>query len=161
MSNTSKLTDKSIVPDYNPANSLGAAERQLLIRLTGPQEPLDYPMEDMEMANGCIVKRYVIPDTDKEKVLAALYPFTPCPTLDEVRLDIHTEKKFTVRDFMVTREGDGNFLVTPYYAEAGGTVLDWIKCPKADEDEDDDVIISVQTISKGKPTMTAVAICKE
>ena len=136
------------IGDINEANYLGLAERELLLKLTGPQKPLDYPMEDMEMANGCIVKRYVIPDTDKEKVLAALYPFAPCPNLDEVRLDIHTEKRFTVRDFMVTREGDLNVLVTPYYAEAGGTVLDWMKCPKADED--DDVIISVQTISKGK-----------
>ena len=149
------------IGDINKANYLGLAERELLLKLTGPQKPLDYPMEDLEMANGCVVKKYVIPDADKEKILAALYPFASCPKLDAVRLDIHTEKKFTVRDFIVTREGDGNFLVTPYYAEAGGTVLDWIECPKDDEDEDDDVIISVQTISKGKPTMTAVATCKE
>ena len=147
------------IGDINEANSLGLGERKLLMWFTGPQEPLDYPMEDLEMANGCVVKKYVIPEADKEKVLKALYPFAPCPKLDEVRIDIHTEKKFTVRDFMVTREGDGNFLVTPYYAEAGGTVLDWIKCSEADDD--DDVIISVQTISKGKPTMTAVATCKE
>ena len=149
------------IGDINEANYLGLAERKLLLKLTGPQEPLDYPMEDMEMANGCIVKRYVIPDTDKEKVLAALYPFTPCPKLDEVRLDIHTEKKFTVRDFMVTREGDGNFLVTPCYAEAGGTVLDWMECPDDKVEDGNDAIISARTISKDKPTMTAVATCLE
>lgn len=33
----------------------------------------------------------------------------------------------------MTREGNGNFLVTPYYAEAGGTVHDWIT-PQEDED---------------------------
>ena len=151
--------DEKIRCDINESNNLRPAERELLMKITGPQEPLAYPMEDLEMANGCIVKRYVIPDSDKEKVLAALYPFTPCPKLDEVRIDIHTEKRFIVRDYMVTREGDGNFLVTPYYAEAGGTVLDWMECSEVDDD--DDVIISVQTISKGKPTMTAVAICKE
>ena len=149
------------IGDINEANYLGLGERKLLMKLTGPQEPLAYPTEDLEMSNGCVVKKYVIPDSDKEKVLAALYPFAPCPNLDEVRLDIHTEKRFTVRDFMVTREGDLNVLVTPYYAEAGGTVLDWMGCPDDKVEDDDDVIISVQTISKGKPTMTAVAICKE
>ena len=41
-------------------------------------------------------------------------------------IDIHAGKTFKVRDYIVTREGDGNFLVSPYYAEAGGTVLDWM-----------------------------------
>ena len=58
---------------------------------------------------------------------------------------------------MVTREGDMNVLVTPYYAEAGGTVLDWIECLDDKADDDDDAIISVKTINTGKPTMTAVA----
>ena len=78
------------------------------------------------MANGCEVEKYIIPDDDKEKVLDALYPFFDTPSLDADMLDLHTQKTFKVRDFIVTREGNGNFLVTPYYAEAGGTVLDWI-----------------------------------
>ena len=56
-----------------------------------------------------------------------LYPFAEQPSLDDVRLDIHTSRLFKVREYIVTREGNGNFLVTPYYAEAGGTVLDWVK----------------------------------
>ena len=46
--------------------------------------------------------------------------------MDDERIDIHTDNSFKVRDYIVTRKGDGNFLVSPYYAEAGGTVLDWI-----------------------------------
>ena len=152
--------DEKIKCDVNKDNSLGLAERELLMQLIGPQEPLPYPTEDLEMSNGCVVKRYVIPAADKEKVLKALYPFEPCPNLDEVMIDIHTEKRFTVRDFMVTREGDLNVLVTPYYAEAGGTVHDWIECPDEKADDDIDAII-MKKISKGKPTMTAVAICLE
>ena len=83
--------------------------------------------ELMEMANGCVVERYIIPDEDKQKVLDTLFPFFEKPSLDDERLDIHCHKKFKVRDFMVTHEGDGNFIVSPYYAEAGGTVLDWVK----------------------------------
>jgi hypothetical protein len=126
MDNTSKLRDHKLVPDFNPANSLGLPERRLLMQLTGPQERLDYPTESMKMSNGCEVEKYIIPEEDRQKVLDALYPFTDQPGLDEMRLDLHTNKTFRVRDFIVTREGDGNFLVTPYYAEQGGTVLDWM-----------------------------------
>jgi hypothetical protein len=39
--------------------------------------------------------------------------------------DIHAEKKFKRRDFMVVREGRMNMLVSPYYFEGGGSVIDW------------------------------------
>ncbi|MBO4402292.1 MAG: hypothetical protein J5792_01200 [Bacteroidales bacterium] len=127
MQNTSRLKDHSLVPDFNPENSLGLQEREMLLMITGPQERLDYPTETLKMSNGCKVERYVIPDADRQRVLDVLYPFAEQPSLDDVRLDIHTSRLFKVREYIVTREGNGNFLVTPYYAEAGGTVLDWVK----------------------------------
>ncbi len=130
-------------PDIHPENNLGLNEREMLMMITGAQERLDYPTEPLTMANGCMVERYVIPDEDRQKVLDALYPFTEVPSLDTVLLDLHTSKTFKVRDYIVTREGDGNFLVTPYYAEAGGTVLDWVKPDKEDADSP---IISIDTI---------------
>lgn len=150
MNNTSKLIDNSLLPDYNPANSLGAAERKMLIIINGPQERLAYPTEILKMSNGCEVEKYIIPDEDKEKVLNVLYPFNNPPALDEERVDIHTGKTFKVRDYIVTREGDLNVLVTPYYAEAGGTVLDWIM-PKQDirsKTDDGDIAIDVKNIRK-------------
>ena len=45
--------------DYNKANSLGAAEREMLLMITGAQERLDYPTEPLEMANGCEVEKYI------------------------------------------------------------------------------------------------------
>ena len=112
--------------DINPSNDLGLQERELLMLLNGPQERLAYPTEPMKMSNGCEVEKYIIPEEDKQEVLERLYPFVDKPTLDKTMTDLHTEKTFKVRDFIVVREGDGNFLVTPFYAEAGGTVLDWI-----------------------------------
>jgi len=35
------------------------------------------------------------------------------------------EKQFRVREFLVAREGGMNVLASPYYLEAGGTVIDW------------------------------------
>ena len=126
MNNRSKLRNHGLVPDYNPSNSLGLKEREMIMQISGPQERLDYPTETLKMANGCEVERYLIPAKDKGKVLDALYPFTEIPALNDEFIDIHTSKLFKVRDYIVTREGNGNFLVSPYYAEAGGTVLDWI-----------------------------------
>ena len=146
--------------DINEKNSLGLTERELLMQISGPQKPLAYPMENMEMSNGCVVRKYVIPDADKGKVLNEVYPFAGCPRLDDVRIDIHTNRKFTVRDYMVTREGDLNVLVTPYYAEAGGTVLDWIECAESDgsEDEGSDTIIRVRTVKRTSDTATPSAV---
>jgi hypothetical protein len=40
--------------------------------------------------------------------------------------DIHAEKQFRARrEFLVAREGEMNVLASPYYLEAGGTVIDW------------------------------------
>lgn len=146
MNNTSKLKDHSLVPDCNPANGLGLPERRLMMQICGPQERLDYPTETMKMGNGCEVEKYIIPEEDRQKVLDALYPFNDTPSLDDKRLDIHTSRIFKVRDFIVTREGNGNFLVTPFYAEAGGTVLDWVKPDMAPEP--DGTIRSIGTIRR-------------
>jgi len=133
--------------DCNKKNGLGLQERMLLLRITGPQERLEYPTEILKMSNGCEVEKYIIPEEDKQKVLDMLYPFAGQPSLDDELLDIHTDKNFKVRDYIVTREGDGNFLVSPYYAEKGGTVLDWIRLKDVDNNIDKDgLIIGIGTI---------------
>jgi len=45
--------------------------------------------------------------------------------------DIHAEKRFRVREFLVAREGEMNVLASPYYLEAGGTVIDWVPVRRA------------------------------
>ena len=86
---------------------------------------LPFPTRPM-IINGIEVEEYVIPKEKKDVVLRALYPFHPVPSLDEDRIDIHSGKRFKVGEFRVTREGGCNFLVSPFYEEGGGTVIDWI-----------------------------------
>ena len=138
--NTGKLRNHERIPGFNSSNSLGVQEREMLMQLFGPQDRLDYPTEILKMANGCEVEKYIILDEDRQKVLDALYPFNDPPALDAVMLDLHTQRMFKVRDYIVTREDNGNFLVTPFYAEAGGTVLDWVA---PDRKANDSPIISV------------------
>ncbi|MDB6094482.1 MAG: hypothetical protein JWM32_2044 [Verrucomicrobia bacterium] len=70
-------------------------------------------------------EEYVIPPEHKAEVLALLYPFVGCPKLTARKLDIHENKKFVIRDFKVVRERGANLLVSPYYYNSGGTVIDW------------------------------------
>lgn len=85
---------------------------------------LPFPIKVVPSATGP-VRIYEIPEDQKEAVLELLYIFRPVPSLDDIMEDIHTGKRFRVREFLVAREGESNVLASPYYLEAGGTVIDW------------------------------------
>jgi hypothetical protein len=93
---------------------------------------LPFPTKPLSL-NGITVEEYLVPEEQKELVLRALYPFIPLPSMDEERIDLHSGKRFKIREFRVIREGRMNFLVSPYYQEGGGTVIDWV--PPDEEDE--------------------------
>ena len=86
---------------------------------------LPFPTKPLVM-NGAEFEEYVIPEEKKAEVLNDLYIFYPIPDLDDTMEDIHSGKRFKVRQFRVTREGGHNFLVSPFYEEGGGTVIDWM-----------------------------------
>lgn len=87
-------------------------------RLPFPTKPL--------VIGGVELEEYIIPDEKRAEVLDELYIFDPVPALDEERFDLHSGKKFFVRNYRVTREDGHNYLVSPYYEEGGGTVIDWM-----------------------------------
>jgi hypothetical protein len=90
------------------------------------EERLPYPTKPMYFPDGTSVEEFIIPDEDKEIVLEQLYPFSPTPKLTDEMEDLHSGKKFLVKDFRVTWEHGMNYLVTPFYPESGGTVIDWV-----------------------------------
>lgn len=93
--------------------------------MTRVEPLLPYPLRLQEGNEPGPSEEYLIPDSDRAAVLAQMYPFQGTPDLDEERFDIHVDKRFKVRDFKVVREAGINYLVSPYYYEAGGTVADW------------------------------------
>jgi len=101
--------------------------------MAGLDERLPFPLRTVQTKLGP-VDVYEIPDNQKPAVLKKLYPFQNLPGLEDMMEDIHAEKTFKVKDFMVTREGNMNVLASPYYLEYGGTVIDWVP---AGEDEVD------------------------
>jgi hypothetical protein len=86
---------------------------------------LPFPLKEVQTTQG-ILKIYDIPEDQKQVVLEKLYLFRPIPKLDKWMEDIHAEKLFQVREFIVAREGSMNVLASPYYPESGGTVIDWV-----------------------------------
>ena len=90
------------------------------------EDKLPYPTCPLVFPDGTSVEEFVIPDEDKEIVLAQLYPFSPIPKLIDIVYDLHADKTFVVKDFRVTWEHGMNHLVSPYYPESGGTVIDWM-----------------------------------
>ena len=101
-------------------------------------ERLPYLTRPMHFPNGASVEEFIIPDEDRELVLEQLYPFSPLPKLTDVMYDIHADKTFIVKDFRVTWEHGMNYLVSPYYPESGGTVIDWWDENWNDDDLEDD-----------------------
>jgi hypothetical protein len=103
-------------------------------------EPLlPYPLRTVQTAQGP-AKVYDIPEQKKGAVLEKLYPFIPLPSLVDEMEDIHAEKTFRVKDFMVVREGQMNFLVSPYYFESGGSVIDWVSVGEDEENDCDETV---------------------
>jgi hypothetical protein len=90
------------------------------------EEKLPYATCPMYFPDGTSVEEFIIPEEDKGLVLEQLYPFSPVPALTDVVYDLHADKTFAVRDFRVTWEHGMNYLVSPYYPENGGTVIDWV-----------------------------------
>jgi hypothetical protein len=72
------------------------------------------------------VEEYLIPEDEKGRVLEAMYPFDPVPKLTDMMYDLHQEKSFQVREFRVVRGRSMDYLVSPYFFESGGTVIDWM-----------------------------------
>ena len=99
-------------------------------------EKLPYQTRPLFFSNGASVDEFIIPDEDRELVLEQLYPFSPVPKLTDVVYDLHADKTFVVKDFRVTWEHGMNYLVSPYYPESGGTVIDWVDEDWANEEDD-------------------------
>lgn len=114
-------------------------EKECLRAIVEPSELLPYETRELKMPAGYEdATEYVIPPDDRKRLLDELYPFHNPPQLNEVVFDIHSERTFTAGDFKIIREDGRNYLVSPYYAESGGMVIDWM-----DESSAEDIQVDV------------------
>ena len=119
-------------------SQLGKYERDLITKIMGLLPKLEFETHRRRKSDGVIVEVYDIPDSKKAEILAELYPFGQSPSMDDTLFDLHEGRPFKVSDFMVVREDNSNFAVSPYYLHSGGTILDWIPLDRMESDTDDE-----------------------
>lgn len=105
---------------------VSGSEKRILCTIMPEQPLLPFPLRELRMRQGPPAQEYQIPESERERVLRETYPFSPCPQMDERRFDLHENCLFAVRDYKLIRERNRNFLVSPYYANSGGMVIDWM-----------------------------------
>ena len=111
--------------DVHPTG-MSVPEKTLLCHLLAPAPALPYPLLPLKMMEGPDAQEYQIPETEREKVFQEQYPFVDCPRMDDIRFDLHEQKRFVVREYRLIRECGRNFIVSPYYPHSGGMVVDWM-----------------------------------
>ena len=132
-----------------PRGRLGYEERQMMLAITGPQPPLNFPTHLLAMSDGTFTQEYEIPAEEREAVFQKLYLFDSPPPMEKYVMDIHEGKKFKVKRFRVIREDGGNFIVSPFYPISGGTLLDWAEC--GDIKKDGDVVVTAHRFRQEPP----------
>ncbi len=101
-------------------------EKEILCQLLPESEALPYPLLPLAMSRGPATREYSLPEEKREEIFRSLYPFTPSLSLEDQVFDLHQGETFYVREYRVIREHNRNMLVSPFYPQTGGTVLDWL-----------------------------------
>ena len=126
---TTSLGDLSAVKDEDTPfqdDEMSPGEKRILCTLVEKSDPLPYPLKTLEMAKGPAEQVYDIPEEDKDRVFEEIYPFVPCPDLDDEIFDLHEETLFRFREAQVIRYRERNLLVSPHYAHGGGMTVDFL-----------------------------------
>ena len=113
-------------PRQHSNREMSEPEKQMLCIIVKESEPLPYPLKPLKMAYGPDEQVYDIPEEDKSKVFEEVYPFQPCPALDDERFDLHEQKVFKFREAQVIRHNGRNLVVSPFYSHSGGMVVDFM-----------------------------------
>ena len=119
-------------------SQLGKYERDMITQIMGLLPKLEFATHRRRKSDGVMVDVYDIPSDRKAELLDELYPFAPSPSMDDTMFDLHEGRSFKVSDFIVVREDNSNFAVSPYYLHSGGTILDWIPLDRMESDTDDE-----------------------
>lgn len=119
-------------------SQLGKYERDIITLIMGLLPKLEFTTHIRRKSDGVMVDVYDIPDDRKAELLDELYPFAPSPSMDDTLFDLNEGRSFKVSDFLVVREDNSNFAVSPYYLHSGGTILDWIPLDNMESDTDDE-----------------------
>ncbi len=110
----------------NSGEEMSIPEKEILCQLLPESDALPYPLHSLAMSRGPSTREYELPEEKREEIFRSLYPFTPSLSLKDRVYDLHQGETFQVKEYRVIRERNRNLLVSPFYPQTGGTVLDWL-----------------------------------
>lgn len=73
---TNQTKEKTTINDNGMKHVMSLQEKAICLSNTGRRPKLPYPLKDVECAESTVQRMYEIPDGDKAKVLADLFPMT-------------------------------------------------------------------------------------
>ncbi len=121
-------------PDAPGTEEMSVPEKQMLCIVIEESEPLPYPLKPLKMSRGPDEEVYDIPDEDKATVFPEVYPFKPCPALEDERFDLHEQRIFKFRDAQIIRYKGRNLMVSPFYQRSGGMAVDFLPAECAESE---------------------------
>lgn len=101
-------------------------EKMVLLQIYSVAPELPYKANTKVGKDGVTYSYYDIPAEDRQKILDKLNPFEANLSIDDEMYCLHERKKFKVGDYYVIRYANRNMLVSPYFFESGGMVVDWV-----------------------------------
>lgn len=122
-------------PSFIREQEMSLPEKQLLSLIVNPTPPLSYPVKKMALPGGSYEVEYVVPNKDKDALIKELNPLKNRLSANSTRFCLHQQKTFKLRKCRVIRYNGRNLLVSPWYDQTGGTLLDWVAPYRASKDE--------------------------
>ena len=108
-------------------NEWSGSEKAMICMIQEEAPVLPYPLTRVCLPNGTMEDMYNIPEDKVAEVVRSLWPFAPAPAVDKEFVDIHCDKQVKVSELKVIRHNNRNIVVSKYYQEAGGTVMDLVE----------------------------------
>lgn len=104
-------------------SEMSLMEKKVCTFLYETSPVLKYKISSHKGSDGCSYMFYEIPALTGEDIKAT-WPFANEVSPETVFYDLHSEKWFTLKDAKILRYAKRNILVSPFFLDSGGMVVD-------------------------------------
>jgi len=130
-------------PAFDPkSDEWSKDEKFVLCQMIPKERILPFALEPITCANGAVEYLYKISPTRIRAALELCHGTEGLLDTKKEIFDLHSKKTVTVDDLRILRYKGRNIVVSPYYAESGGMLVDLID--RSDINEDGMIISEVE-----------------
>lgn len=111
-----------------PGEEWSGNEKGMITTFTAKAPMLEWPLKPVRLGNGVTEDVYDIPEDKAYDELRKCWPFEDesFPKKGGKLYDVHAKKHIVIDKCLILRYMDRNIIVSPYYPESGGTVIDLV-----------------------------------